>query len=252
MIRLSIGLALLAGAGFPSWSHAQYYPPNPYNPYVPAYGYPPGPGYNAGARLQGQAQVMQAYGDVINSQEQARIFREKANQAKLDTRKQAFDQMLYEKANTPTYVEALTKEKANILTRMMNYPLRSEVADGKTLNTMLPLLQALSNQGTMGPPVSLPQSMVNLLNISGSGTSSVGLLRDGGRVDWPIGLVGKNQKALDKLLPEAYSAAASGADAEADEASAHGDGNDAADLARPVPEGRDRHEFLLASGRVLQ
>jgi aminopeptidase C len=35
-------------------------------------------------------------------------------------------------------------------------------------------------------------------------------LRDGGQVDWPIGLQGKNQKALDKLLPEAYTAAAAG------------------------------------------
>jgi hypothetical protein len=62
----------------------------------------------------------------------------------------------------------------------------------------------------MGPQVPLAQSMVNQLNISGSGTSSVGMLRDAGRVDWPIGLQGKNQKNLDKLLPEAYTAAASG------------------------------------------
>ena len=207
---IGIGLALLGCVALPASAPAQYYPPNPYNPYAPGYNANPGRGYNQGAYLQGQAQVMQAYGDVINSQEQARVEREKANQAKLDTRKQAFDQMMYEKANTPTYTEALTKDKANILTRLMNFPLRSEVTDGKTLNAMLPLLQALSGQGTMGPPVALPQSLVNELNLSGSGQSSVGMLRDGGHVDWPIGLQGKNQTALDKLLPEAYNAAATG------------------------------------------
>jgi hypothetical protein len=153
---------------------------------------------------------MQAYGDVINQQEQARVTREKANQAKLDTKRQAFDEAMYEKANTPTYTETLTQEKAQILTRVMNFPVKSEITDGKSLNIMLPYLQDLTAHGAMGSPVPLPQSIINQLNISGSGTSSVGMLRDGGRVDWPLGLQGKNQKSLDKLLPEAYSAAASG------------------------------------------
>src|ERR1035438_2135639 len=100
---------------------------------------------------------MQAYGQVINDQEQARVTREQANQAKLDTKKQAFDLMMYEKANTPTYTETLTKEKAQILTRMMNFPLRSEIADGKSLNVMLPFLQSLSSGGTQGPPVPIAQ-----------------------------------------------------------------------------------------------
>lgn len=189
------------------------YPVNPYRPYgYGGYGsvYPNGPGYNAGAYLQGSASVMQAGGQVIVDQEQARVIREQANQAKLDTKRKAFDEMMYEKANTPTYTETLTKEKAQLLTRVMNFPVKSEVTDGKSLNIMLPYLQDLSARGSMGPPVPLPQSMVNQLNISGSGGSSVGMLRDAGHVDWPIGLQGKNQKQLDKLLPQAYTAASMG------------------------------------------
>jgi hypothetical protein len=179
----------------------------PYNPYYNPYGNP----YDTtGAALSGAADVNRSYGDVINAQEQARVTREKANQAKLDTKKQAFDLMMYEKANTPTYTETLTKDKQQILIRMMNFPIRSEVTDGKSLNTMLPFLQSLSAGGAQGPPVPIAQSIVNQLNISGSGNSSVGMLRDGGHVDWPVDLQGKNQIALDKLLPQAYSAAAAG------------------------------------------
>lgn len=199
MIRIALAVLGLPSATLPA--SAQY--PNPYNPYYNPYG-------RAGGQLAGSAQVMQAYGQVINDQEQARVTREQANQAKLDTKKQAFDLMMYEKANTPTYTETLTKEKAQILTRMMNFPLRSEIADGKSLNVMLPFLQSLSSGGTQGPPVPIAQSMVNLLNISGSGQGSVGMLRDGGQVDWPVALIGNNQKALDKLLPQAYGAAATG------------------------------------------
>jgi hypothetical protein len=36
------------------------------------------------------------------------------------------------------------------------------------------------------------------------------MLRDGGQVEWPLALMGDHQKKLDKLLPEAYSAAAGG------------------------------------------
>jgi hypothetical protein len=196
---------MLAILGLPlaALTASAQYPYPYYNPYANPY-------RGAGAALSGSADVMRAYGDVINDQEKARITREQANQAKLDTKKQAFDLMMYEKANTPTYTETLTQEKAQILTRLMNFPTKSEVADGKSLNVMLPFLQSLSSGGTQGQPVPIAQSMVNLLNISGSGTSSVGMLRDGGQVEWPVALSGANQKALDKLLPQAYNAAAAG------------------------------------------
>jgi len=199
-IRVSLAILGLPLAAVPA--SAQY---NPYyNPYATPYS------GGAGGALSGSAQVMQSYGQVINDQEQARVTREKANQAKLDTKKQAFDLMMYEKANTPTYTETLTKDNAQILNRMMNFPLRAEVTEGKSLNIMLPFLQSLSSGGTQGPPVPIAQSIVNQLNLSGSGQSSVGMLRDGGQVDWPVPLMGKNQMALDKLLPQAYSAAAAG------------------------------------------
>jgi hypothetical protein len=201
-------------AAFPSSAVAQYYPrpayptyPNPYaNPYNPYYA----PGTRYGNALSGAADLTRAQGQSWQDQEQARILREQANQAKLDTRKKAFDQMLYEKANTPTYTEELTKEKVQLLTRLMTFPIRSEITDGKTLNAMLPLLQSLSEQGSMGAPIAIPQSMVNELNISGSGTSSAGMLRGGGQVDWPPALRGPQSKKLDKLLPAAVDAATAG------------------------------------------
>ena len=219
MIRFKVGvcLGLLAVVSTPASVFAQVWgrPGIGVNPYMPGWGvgsvYPNGPGYNAGAYLNGSAQVMQASGNVMIQQEQARVEREKANQAKIDTKRRAFDEMMYEKANTPSYVETLSKEKQNILTRMINFPNDTEIKQGTSLNTLLPFLQDLSSSGSMGPPVPISQSIVNQLNISGSAKESVGMLRDGGQIsDWPIGLQGKNQEKLDKLLPQAYDAAAKG------------------------------------------
>lgn len=196
-------ILILTSLFAPTSAFAQYYPPAPYPPYVNPY-YPPGRGYNAGAAMQGQADVMRSYGSVLTDQEKARLTREQVNQAKIDTKRKAFDEMLYEKANTPTYTEELTAEKQQILTRMMNHPIKGEITGGKTLNTMLPYVQTLSYHGTLGPPVPISQSIVNQLNISSGGTSSVGILKAGGEVEWPLGLQGKHQKNLDKLLPQAY------------------------------------------------
>jgi hypothetical protein len=197
---LSLFVASVAILAMPVAARAQYYNPY-YNPY-----------YRGGNALQGAAAVTNAQGDYAVQVEQARILREQALQAKLDTKKKAFDQMLYEKANTPTYTEELAKDKQQLLKRLMTYPVRSEITDGITLNAMLPLVEYLSSQGAPGPPIPVPQSMVNLLNIAGSNSSSssVGMLRGGGQVEWPIALQGPQQQKLDKLLPAACDAAAAG------------------------------------------
>lgn len=214
MNRSWLLLVFLAVAAIPSGATAQFRPgyrppyggPRPiyYNPY-----YPPGTAY--GNALSGAADLTTAQGNVPIQTEQAYIEREKANQAKIDTKRKAFDQMLYEQANTPTYLETLTKEKSATLNRMMAYPTRAEISEGKTLNTMLPYLQDLSARGAMGPPVALPSKKVQEINLAAPGSLSVGMLRDGGKaLDWPPALLSPQQKKLDKLIPAAVEAAAAG------------------------------------------
>jgi hypothetical protein len=214
MNRLILNLLLAAAAlvGIASQASAQYYPrpgvrPTPY-PIYPSPYYDPNTA--RGNALQGQAAVIQASGNVAVQDQQAWLMKTQVDQAKIDTKKKAFDQMMYEKANTPTYVEQLSQDKARILTRMMNYPVRGEIMGGKTLNEMLPMMQAFADQGVQGPPVRLTQSTLNMLNISSTGAGSVGMLRDGGKIEWPTALRGPEQKKLDKLLPAAVQATIDG------------------------------------------
>src|ERR1700686_3692516 len=65
----------------------------------------------------------------------------------------------------------------------------------------------MSATGTRGPPVVLSQSIINQLNISAGGTSSVGMLAGGGQVEWPVALRGPLQLKVDKSLAAAYNAA---------------------------------------------
>ena len=94
--------------------------PGQVNPYVrpggvPPAGYYPG-GYGGfypgavGGAYYGQAALVSATGELMVQREQAYQEREKANQAKLETKKKAFEAMMYEKANTATLTENLQFE----------------------------------------------------------------------------------------------------------------------------------------------
>lgn len=186
---------------------AQY--PPPYPPYYPPYGY--GGGFGPGNVLNGQANVMNAQGQLEISQEQARVEREKANQAKVDTKRKTFDEMMYEKANTPTFTENQEKADMMQIRRVMNHPAPAEVTSGKSQNIMLPYLDKLMAVGVQGPPVPLDQGMLKFINVtSGPQAYNIGILRDGGVLDWPFALRGPTQQKLAPVFPMLVSSAVSG------------------------------------------
>jgi hypothetical protein len=160
-------------------------PYSPYNPYVNPYATSPGIGH--GVSLMGSADVMRSYGTVITKQEEARILREKANQAKLDTRKQAFDLEMYIKANTPTYTQNEARVAKETLKRIQNYSLPGEVTNGTALNYLLKDLAKYPGKKIAIQPLDLPDSAWSHINVT-QGTKGVGIFRDGGRLTWPTAL----------------------------------------------------------------
>jgi len=119
-------------------------PPPAYNPYYPG---------GRQSALSGAADLVNAQGNVYVQQEQARIQREKANQAKIDTKRQAFDEAAYEKANTPAFTEQQEKVDAMVLRRVMNSASPWDITSGYALNKIVPYVNSLAAQGGMGPPV---------------------------------------------------------------------------------------------------
>jgi hypothetical protein len=196
------GTVLLVSAG--AAVRAQYAPGYP--------GYYPGfyPG-RAGGYLYGSAQVMDSYGNLMVTEEQARIAREQANQAKLDTQRKAFDQRQYERANTPTFGQEQVKLKQNLLYRILTNATQAEIVSGKAQNVIAPFLRDLSNRGIQGPPVELDPSMVQQINVKSAGSESgVGMLRPGDHLEWPLVLRGPIQQKISELIPAVTEAAIKG------------------------------------------
>jgi len=169
---------------------------NPYNPVGSPYssGYdsgwnpymsPWGSNFGTGAILQGQADVMRAFGTVITSQEQARIMREQALQARLETKKKRFDLEMYIKANTPTFTEEQIKVAKMTLKRIQNGSTEAEVVSGKALNFLLADLARHPGKRASIEPLALNEEMLRHLNLS-RGNVSLGVLRNGGQFTWPV------------------------------------------------------------------
>lgn len=163
-----------------------------------------------GGALMGASQVMQAANQGTLTNEQARIERQKYYQEKIHTKKMAFDQMQYEKANTPSYTEDQEVLNSKKLRRLMGQPNPYELARGDTLNAMLNPLRSLSAAGGQGPPQPLNPAILRQINVAPTDGSGVGVLRNGGKISWPLACRGETQKKLDRLIPAAISATVNG------------------------------------------
>lgn len=160
------------------------YMTNPYSPwYTPWFG-----DLDAGGVLYGQAQMLQAYSGIIISQEQARILREQAIQAKLDTARRRFDFELYIKANTPTFADEQKKIARNTLKRIQVSSNPVEIASGKALNILLDDVRQFPNKKANMDPIVLSTDVLSHLNVT-TKNFGVGILRNNGKFTWPVALV---------------------------------------------------------------
>jgi hypothetical protein len=162
-------------------------------------------GFGPGAVLQGRAQVIDAQGNLMLQQEQARIEREKANQAKLDTKRKTLDWENYEREHTFTDVEKQARIQGLQIMQMLKTANDPLVLSGKAMNILLPYLTQVAEQGVHGPPVSLDPEQLKMINVTGKGSgANLGVL-SAGKMDWPLALRGPQQQEVDKAISKAVS-----------------------------------------------
>lgn len=189
--------------GVPGGGYSPYVGGNPYvggynpiggDPFVGGYNPVGVGGYNpyfwdpyAGAYLYSNAAALQAYGQLGMSQEQARILREQANQAKLDTRKKLVDTLAYIRANQYTFTQEQADIAKRILERVQKTPTTQEIVSGKSLNILTDDLSKFSSKQLRGQTITIDEDVLKLLNVSGPGSNgNIGLLRDNGRFTYPL------------------------------------------------------------------
>jgi hypothetical protein len=172
-------------------------------------------GYWNNNALSGAADVINSQGQLMVSQQQAYQMREQYFQMKIQTRRMNFDEYLYERALRPTEEDERERHRLEDLRRSRNNPPTTEILSGTALNRLLLGIQQQQAQGVRAPDVPIDDEVLKHINFTAGQTSaSIGLIKDGGTIQWPDALQRPEfdgpRKQLDKLAAEAFRQLGSG------------------------------------------
>jgi len=163
------------------------------SPYSSGYGTP-----SSGYSGDPVADEIKAQGQLLVNQQQAYSIREKVRADRIDNKRKAFDEYLYEKERTPTAEEERQRLMQGRLSRARNNPPQSEIWSGTALNELQAGLRK-----TVDKPTSDMSTLANILDedtlkhiniTSGRGDGNAGLLKTGGKLPWPDGLMDNQYK----------------------------------------------------------
>jgi len=159
------------------------------------YGYP----YydpNASVVMAG-ASVISAQGGFFVKQQQAFKMREAVYADRLENRRRLFDEYLYEREKTPTPEQDRQRYLREQFDRSRNNPPVTEIYSAKSLNDLLADLRSnagKSDSATLRTfQLPLDEAALKHINLS-KGTGNLGLLKNEGRLSWPVGLSGSEFK----------------------------------------------------------
>jgi hypothetical protein len=161
--------------------------------------------------LNGAANLTIANAQYYKTIEEARLSRERANQEAIVTRRKIREEAEYErmewlKRNDPEVVRQ--QDQQWWLNRARNQAPMVEVLDGRALNTLLDHMVREQGRGEKGPRVELNQDLLKSINVTGADTrGNVGLLKNNGKLDWPLPLQGSefadSRERLTKQIADA-------------------------------------------------
>jgi hypothetical protein len=172
-------------------------------PYYPGYYYAyPDP---FGGGLSGAADAISAQGQFEIQFQQARLLNQEVERSKIETRHRQWEEWLYEREHRPTIEDERERRRMENLRRARNNPPFAEVWSGQALNDLLLALQQQQAKRGPGPTISLDEDVLQHINVtSGVTPGGSGLLKDGGKLHWPLvlqrGAFTEDRRRLDELL----------------------------------------------------
>jgi hypothetical protein len=157
--------------------------------------------------------VLEAQGRYLVNAQQASLAGEWVRQSRIDTRRRMFDEMLYERRDAPTWEDDRERLQGEELRRSRLDPPQNEIVSGRALNALLDHLQKLDGQGGPGPDITLDEDVVSRINVTSGRGGHVGLLKNGGRLHWPLALTDdglrEDRQQLASLMSEALATVSS-------------------------------------------
>jgi hypothetical protein len=198
MLGSSAGQGSPSPLGYNPYLNTGYTPPPVVTPSTPANVPPSGPSYipsyanpyagyqgGAGGYLRGAADLTAATGQYWQDIQQARITREQSRQAAIDTERKRVQWELEYEQYRPTAPKMMAQEKATDIDYARRFATPTDIWSGKVLNVLYQSVLT-SPRPLDGPTIPVDGNVLRGINLNTKTTrGSLGLLKDGGKLDWP-------------------------------------------------------------------
>jgi hypothetical protein len=138
-----------------------------------------------GGGLRGVAAVTSANADYQLTIQNARLVREQVFGAQIENRRRLFDEIRYERMNTPTPEDLRIRALETALNRARRSPPLTEIWRGDSLNSLFDHLAKQQGAGVKGPRVDLEEDTLRKVNFTTGSGGNVALLRNEGDLKWP-------------------------------------------------------------------
>jgi len=147
--------------------------------------YPSGPA----GELFGVGSIVSSLGSYNKDIQTARLMREQAQQASIETAKRRIEFELWYDSVRPTAAKMIEKEKATDLTRARTGSFDTEILSGQALNV---LRDSIIKTGSLnrGPKIELDEDQLRHINLtSGAGNGNIGMIKNDAKFRWPEALM---------------------------------------------------------------
>jgi hypothetical protein len=150
--------------------------------------------------LWAASQIISAQGQLMQNQQQAFAMREQARSDSIANRQKLLDELLYERAKAPTAEDDRQKLANEQTLRSLNGPDLTEIWSGRALNDIVANLRRSTSKAgeVVAGDRSLPldDNAFKHINVTAmKGLANVSLLRDQGRLAFPVALSGPDLQA---------------------------------------------------------
>jgi hypothetical protein len=175
-----------------------------YYPQMPYYGY-----------LRGVADITTAQAQYWKTIQEARLLREQSYRSALDTTHKMIEEAAYERGEWLARIDPEKNRRQDMavaLDRARHNPPPTEIYSARALNDLLDHLKTVQGAGQAGPKVDLDPDMLRNVNLTGQDTrANIGLLKDDGKLHWPLPLQGSEfadgRERLNRLIADAVNEA---------------------------------------------
>jgi hypothetical protein len=152
-----------------------------------------------GAYLRGAAEVINSQGRFMVNQMQAYSLKEQVRSERIANRRRILDEYLYEREKLPTPEDDRQRFMQQQVLHARNNPPSTEVWSAKALNDLLGDLRKAIGKAdpTTIPALQQPLDDEGLKRInvtSGRSNHNMGLLKNEGRLNWPVALASQNYR----------------------------------------------------------